>query len=83
MSCLKGAKGLLLNIESIHEALEAAVKGSSANVTSDSEISKLGIDSLDLYQFLSELEDRTGKPFPDELFADMETIRDIQEHFGA
>ncbi len=49
-----------------------------SKITMDSDIIKdLGADSLDVVELMMNLEDRTGKPIPDDKIADLKTVGDV------
>jgi acyl carrier protein len=58
-----------LNLEAEHSILESTLKD-------------LGIDSLDTYSILAELESLTGKKVPDEDASKLRTIKNLIDYFN-
>src|SRR5262249_14435485 len=54
-------------------------KGRSANVSLDSSISDLGLDSLERMEILASLEERFGGRFPQDVKPELETCRQVLE----
>ena len=52
------------------------------NITSDTTLKSLGIDSLDIFNLLVELETKTGKKIPDDDVDKLTTINAIVEYFS-
>ncbi len=52
------------------------------NITSDTTFKSLGIDSLDFFSFLVELETKTGKKIPDDDVDKLTTVNAVVEYFS-
>ena len=54
----------------------------SESIAHDATLKSIGIDSLDMFTLLVEIETRTGRKIPDEEVEGLETINDIVEYFA-
>lgn len=72
-----------VTLQKIHDALEAVSAGAAKDVTESTQIADLSIDSLDTFQFFSEIEDKTGKEIGDEVYDSIETIQHVLDYFNA
>ena len=51
-------------------------------ISGEATLKSLGIDSLDIFTLLVEIESKTGKKIPDDDVDKLDTIRDIVKYFS-
>ncbi len=72
--------------EVVLEEIQRVAKGRAAGLTLDTPIIETGLDSLERMEVLALLEDRYGAHFPQEIFPDLQTARDlieaVEKHLG-
>lgn len=69
---------------SVRKAIETATEPSTmATVSMDADLAKSGLDSLDFYNVLVELEKTTGLTVPDEDIDQLKSIALIIKYFNA
>lgn len=66
-------------IEAVLEEVRRVAKGRATDLTLDSRIAELGLDSLERMEVLAALEDRFGIRFPTETLTELETCRQVVE----
>ena len=71
-----GKQDIINAIESID------VKIDWENASFDTDLYELGLDSLDFYNFLIVLEEKTGVSVSDEDLANLKTVNNILEYFN-
>lgn len=67
-------------IETINQALNLGLDPATTPI--DVKFKSLGIDSLDVFNVLVELEELTGKKVPDEDVEKLSTIGDLLDYFS-
>lgn len=71
-----------IDLTDIQSALKTISSYSEIELTEDTTLDEFGIDSLDMFEFISVLEDKTNKQLTDEVFADLKTTRDVMLFFN-
>jgi acyl carrier protein len=66
-----------IDLTDIQFALKTISSYSEIELNEDTPIKEFGIDSLDMFEFISILEDKTGKQVTDEVFSNLHTTRDV------
>ena len=75
----------MLTEESVIEIINGLDLGFTldpANTPVDAPLKSLGVDSLDIYNILVELENKTGKAVPDGDVENLSTIKEIVAYFS-
>ncbi|ASZ09360.1 acyl carrier protein [Mesoplasma chauliocola] len=57
---------------------ELKSKGAKGNITSETQFSKIGLDSLDLMDMITVLEERLSIFVPDDKLLEIKTIKDLE-----
>lgn len=73
---------MIINIQDIEEALQAIPVESANELTGETKLSALGIDSLDLFSVVAFLEDKSGKKISDESYEKLEKVNDLIWYFN-
>lgn len=69
------------HLDKIQKIIEGITKVSPNNLSENTLISDLSMDSLDLFTLIGDLEDLTGVSMEDELLDGLNTIGDIISYF--
>jgi acyl carrier protein len=73
----------LLNNEDILEALKSeGIKFDALKVNYDMDLTELGLDSLDFYNLLIALEEKTGATVSDEDISNLTSVNKIKDFFN-
>jgi acyl carrier protein len=70
------------NVIEIINELDLGFKLDSDSTPADAPLKSLGVDSLDIYNILVELENKTGKAVPDSDVENLSTIKEIAAYFS-
>lgn len=71
-----------IDLADIQSALKTISSYSEIELSEDTLTKDFGIDSLDMFEFISILEDQTGKQVTDEAFSNFNTAHDIISFFN-
>lgn len=74
---------MTITLKDVQDALETIVAGAGENITEDTNVSDLPIDSLDTFQVYAELEEKTDKVMSDEAYDEVKTVEDIIAYFNS
>ncbi len=67
-------------LETLREILVKEFALDSAHITPDADLGQLGIDSLNLIDFVFKIEDRFDLKIKDDLPTDLVTLRDVAQY---
>jgi acyl carrier protein len=72
----------MITVEKIHEIIKTnCPQVDIRKITADSRLREYGIDSLDFFSIILELQQALGKEIPDEDIDQLRTVASIQEYF--
>lgn len=72
----------MITTEKIHEIIKTnCPKVDTSKITPDTRLREYGIDSMDFFNIILELQDALGKEIPDEDIDQLRTVASIQDYF--
>ena len=72
----------MITTERIHEIIKTICpKVDTSKIAPDTRLREYGIDSMDFFNIILELQDALGKEIPDEDIDQMRTVASIQDYF--
>lgn len=72
----------MITTEKIHEIIKTICpKVDTSKIAPDTRLREYGIDSMDFFNIILELQDALGKEIPDEDIDQLRTVASIQDYF--
>lgn len=72
----------MITAEKIHEIIKTnCPKVDASKIAPDTRLREYGIDSMDFFNIILELQDELGKEIPDEDIDQLRTVASIQDYF--
>ena len=69
-------------LENLKESLASVSKVDSSQVTAQTEVKDLGLDSLGLFTLVGDLEEKYGKEMDENSFEAIKSVNDILSYFS-